>query len=161
MVLNESLKELRLRLLKDFSYDEEEGVLRYFNGVGYGRVGADYGTGYLQVRLGGKGYLVHRLIYLRQTGEYPALIDHIDRDSLNNKWSNLRVTTKQVNAINSGLPSNNKSGVKGVTWHKAGKKWTAQIKHNQVKIHLGSYDSLLDAVGARIQAEQELWYDLR
>jgi predicted Fe-Mo cluster-binding NifX family protein len=66
-----------------------------------------------------------------------------------------------LNAINSGLPSNNKSGVKGVCWHKAGNKWTAQIKNDGVKIHLGSYDKLQDAVGARLKAEEDLWCDIR
>jgi hypothetical protein len=91
----------------------------------------------------------------------PPLVDHKDQDTENNRLDNLRDATKQINAINTGLAANNKSGTKGVCWHKAGGKWTAQIKHNGKKIHLGSYDALLDAVAARERAEEELWRDLR
>jgi len=118
-------------------------------------------SGYTHIRLKGKLYLEHRLIYLLFHKHLPALIDHIDRDPTNNRIENLREACKKVNAINSGLPTNNKSGVKGVSWHKAGSKWTAQIKNDGVKIHLGSYERLQDAVEARLKAEEDLWGDIR
>jgi hypothetical protein len=118
-------------------------------------------VGYNHIRLEGKLYLEHRLIYLLHHCTLPPLIDHIDRNPLNNRLENLRGADKKVNAINSGLPANNKSGVKGVSWHKAGQKWTAQIKNDGVKIHLGSYDKLQDAVEARLKAEEDLWGDIR
>lgn len=159
MVRQESLDDLRGLALKKLAYDVLSGELRWrADNV---LAGYKLPDGYIQVRLGGKLYLAHRLIYLMMTGEMPELIDHKDRDPSNNTWINLRAANKQINAINTGLPSNNKSGVKGVSWHKAGGKWTAQIKHNGKKIHLGSYKNLLDAVAAREQAEQELWCDLR
>lgn len=116
--------------------------------------------GYIQVNIDKTLYLAHRLIFLMTYNTLPDLIDHIDRDTRNNNPSNLREASKKLNAINSGLPKNNKSGVKGVSWHKAGQKWTAQIKNDGVKIHLGSYSLLVDAVEARIQAERELWDDV-
>jgi hypothetical protein len=89
------------------------------------------------------------------------LIDHIDRDPSNNHIANLRAADKRLNAINTGLPSNNTSGIKGVSWHKAGCKWTAQIKDKGRKIHLGSYTLLEEAIEARLKAEEELWSDIR
>lgn len=117
--------------------------------------------GYLHIRLGKKLYLAHRLIYLYYTGELPPLVDHIDRNPRNNHIDNLRGATKKLNAINSGIPINNTSKVKGVSWNKNSGKWTAQIKNDGVKIHLGSYSSLSDAVVARKIAEEELWSDVR
>lgn len=116
--------------------------------------------GYIAVRLGGCLYLAHRLIFLMEHGYLPPLIDHIDRDPSNNHITNLRAADKRINAINTGLASNNKSGVKGVSWHKAGNKWTAQIKDKGRKIHLGSYSLLEDAIAARLKAEEELWGDI-
>lgn len=117
--------------------------------------------GRTSIRLGGKLYLEHRLIFLYLKGHLPDLIDHIDRDPSNNHIANLRGADKRVNAVNTGIPSNNTSGIKGVSWHKAGVKWTAQIKDKGRKIHLGSYSLLEDAIAARLKAEEELWRDIR
>jgi len=118
-------------------------------------------SGYNHIRLGGVLYLEHRLVFLLFKGYLPELLDHMDMNPRNNRLENLRPACKKLNAINSGVPNNNKSGVKGVCWHKAGKKWTAQIKNDGVKIHLGSYTLLQDAVEARLKAEEDLWSDIR
>tara|TARA_R110000823_G_C15952958_1_gene502526 strand:+ start:12415 stop:12894 length:480 start_codon:yes stop_codon:yes gene_type:complete len=117
--------------------------------------------GRVHIRLGKVLYLEHRLIYLLVHCYLPELIDHKDRDPSNNRPDNLRSADKRVNAINTGIPSNNTSGIKGVSWHKAGAKWTAQIKDKGRKIHLGSYSLLEEAVEARLKAEEELWRDIR
>ena len=46
-----------------------------------------------------------------------------------------------------------KSGIPGVSWHKAAKKWQAQIKHNGKITYLGIYDDIDDAIKARKAAE--------
>lgn len=43
----------------------------------------------------------HRLAFALQTGRWPTIIDHIDRDRANNRWSNLRETTPSENRRNS------------------------------------------------------------
>lgn len=158
MVREEEVKLFELAWEK-LSYNHCTGVLYWSDS----KVNAGYTVpaGYIQIRLGDKLYLAHRLIFLMFHHYLPTLVDHKDQDPENNRLDNLRDATKQINAINTGLPANNKSGTKGVSWHKAGGKWTAQIKHNGKKIHLGSYDKLLDAVAARERAEEELWRDLR
>jgi len=105
--------------------------------------------------------LIHRIIYAMHHNLWPALIDHIDQDTTNNRINNLRVANKKINCINSGLFSNNTSGVKGVSWNKNSQKWTAQIKDNQKKIHLGSFSVFNDAMIARLEAEERLWGDIR
>jgi len=48
------------------------------------------------------------------------IIDHIDRNSLNNRKNNLRITTQKVNRMN--------TCAKGITWDKFRNKWTAQLR---------------------------------
>lgn len=117
-------------------------------------------NGYKRVWAGGKRYQTHRVIFAMHHGYFPKLVDHIDRDKLNNKIENLREATNRMNVINSGLSKNNKSGVKGVLWDKSCSKWHAQITNEGVKIGLGRYSKLLDAVEARLQAESELHSDV-
>lgn len=158
MVQDYTLKGLR-KLCHDKLYIEDDGNLYWLHNSKL--AGWEDETGYLHIRLSGKLYLAHRLHYLMVYGDLPDLIDHIDRNPRNNHISNLRAADKRVNAINTGLPNNNKSGVKGVCWHEAGQKWTAQIKDKGVKIHLGSYAKLQGAIEARLKAEEDLWGDIR
>ena len=80
--------------------------------------------------------------------------DHIDRNTLNNKRSNLRLVTHSVNMRNKRLPSNNSSGTKGVCWHKGMSKWIAQFKLNGRIKHLGYFECKEDAIKARQTAEK-------
>ena len=79
--------------------------------------------GYSIVAIKRKSYLVHRLIYLMHYGILPKEIDHIDTNPNNNKIENLRAATHAENISNSKRKSNNTSGARNVTWHKASKKW--------------------------------------
>lgn len=60
--------------------------------------------------------LLHRFIWYLHNGvpEGEYIIDHIDRNRLNDSLSNLRLATKDGNAQNHGMQKNNKSGYKGV-----------------------------------------------
>ena len=62
--------------------------------------------GYMQVTVGGekkKKYLSHRFIYECYNGLIPAgfVVDHINRNKLDNRIENLRVVTQQENCFNS------------------------------------------------------------
>jgi hypothetical protein len=69
--------------------------------------------------------------------------DHINRNPLDNQKKNLRMVTHIENSINRGLPKNNSSGFKGVTFDKDTtnryKKWKAHIKLNNKHINLGRF----------------------
>ena len=111
--------------------------------------------GYIEVNVNRKKYLAHRIIFAIHHDYLPDLIDHIDRNPKNNNVNNLRAASKALNAINTGIPKNNTSGIKGVSWHKKARKWTAQIKIKGKKVHLGIFSSIIDAEKARKNAEKE------
>jgi len=80
-----------------------------------------------------------RVIFLWHHGYVPEIVDHADCNPKNNDISNLRAATKADNQRNAGMYAHNKSGIKGVCWHTAAKKWMAQIKVNGIKKYLGIY----------------------
>jgi len=67
--------------------------------------------------------------------------DHIDHNGLNNTKRNLRLCTKQQNAINQRPRKDGSSKYKGVCWHKRNKKWQARIHHSGRYYHLGTFKS--------------------
>ena len=74
--------------------------------------------------------------------------DHVNGDKLDNRRENLRVCTGSQNQANKRKGTNNTSGRKGVTWHKAGQKWQVYIQVNRKPIYLGLFDVLDDAACA-------------
>ena len=76
------------------------------------------------------------------------IIDHIDRNGLNNQRNNLRDSTRSQNNANRGLNKNNTSGYKGVCWNKQKQKWHARIRVNYKYVQLGLFDNIKDAARA-------------
>jgi len=76
------------------------------------------------------------------------LIDHINRNGLDNRKENLRLCTNSENQANSGLRKSNRSGFKGVCLKKPQNSWEAQIIHNGKTIHLGIFKESADAARA-------------
>lgn len=83
-------------------------------------------------------------------------VDHINRDKLDNRSSNLRLVDRSTNSLNSGKRKHNTSGYKGVTWHKASGKWSAQIMVKGKKYHLGLYTEPQEASVAYQEKLKEL-----
>ena len=82
-------------------------------------------------------------------------VDHHNGNGLYNLKKNLRLATNQQNQFNRKHPQkNNKLGIKGVQWHKRIKKFTAQIRINGNKIHLGYFNVLGDADSVSVCDEQ-------
>lgn len=98
---------------------------------------------------------VHRLVYETFKGEIPEgyVIDHINRDSLDNHLSNLRIATQGENRIN----VKNKNS--GVHFDIRRNKYRASIGYNKIRYELGYFEKLEDALEARKNAEIKLYKD--
>lgn len=64
--------------------------------------GSEHSHGYLQVKIAGKKYMVHRLVVETYLGDIPTdcEVDHINRDRKDNRKDNLRVVTPSENSRN-------------------------------------------------------------
>lgn len=107
------------------------------NADGYGRFCVNYKMEY-----------AHRIAYSLTHGTVAESVD-VDHTCYNKSCvnpSHLRAATRKQNTENrEGAQSNSKSGVRGVSWSKVGKKWLAQVKHNGVAIYLGLHTDIQDA----------------
>jgi hypothetical protein len=93
---------------------------------------------YQKVKIKGKAYFAHRLIFMMHNGYMPEFIDHIDGNPENNLIENLRPASRQQNNANAKLRIDTASGAKGVTWHKS--KWNVRVSVNGERKHIGSFE---------------------
>lgn len=91
------------------------------------------------------------------------LVDHINKNPLDNRRCNLRVVTVSQNAMNQAKQKNRSSKYKGVNLDKEkqhhAKKWRAQIKKEGKRIHLGRFLTEKEAAEAYNKAALELFGD--
>lgn len=111
-------------------FEEKDGILfcikQYHNKVRVGDpVGHDNGGGYLRMKFNKKRFLVHKVIYFLHTGKWPERVDHEDRNTLNNDFSNLREATSSQNNRNRKSKTGASSQFLGVS--KFRNKWKTQI----------------------------------
>jgi hypothetical protein len=102
--------------------------------------------------LGGKktiGIKMHRIIIRASDGKQ---VDHINKNTLDNRKCNLRICTPFQNSGNQSKQKNNTSGYKGVTYYKSLQKWQAGIQINGRSIHLGRFENKEDAARAYNEA---------
>lgn len=85
------------------------------------------------------------------------VVDHINRNKMDNRRKNLRIVTQKENGQNTGVHSNNTSGVPGVFFDNRAKRWRAQITRDGKTAHVGIFDCFDDAVSARKEAEQKFY----
>jgi hypothetical protein len=87
-------------------------------------------------------------------GEWPPeQIDHINGIRVDNRIVNLRLADTPQNHANTGPPSTNTSGMKGVRWDKKRRKWKAEITVKGRLIYLGRFKERRHAIVARLEAE--------
>lgn len=147
----------RLRHLLD--YDDQAGVLTFRVARGGRKKGALAGTinssGYRQLRIDGRLYLYHRVIFAYCTGRWPHdEVDHVDGVILNNRFSNLREVDRSGNQQNiGGARRTNLLGVLGV--RKQANRYVARIRIGGKPVHLGSFLTLDLAQQAYLAAKKQ------
>jgi hypothetical protein len=85
-----------------------------------------------------------------------GIIDHCDRNPLNNHPDNLRDVGKMENARNTKIRCDNTSGRKGVS--RCGDGWRAYITVRGKQRHLGCFATKEEAAIARSAAEETLGF---
>lgn len=147
-------------LRKYFRLDPETGSI-YWTVKHWERQAGDLAgsyspVGYRYISLLGKKYPEHRVAFALHHGRWPdGLIDHIDRDKLNNRPNNLRESTKSRNAMNASQRTLSKSGYRGVSRHR--RKWISEIRIDSTRMYLGLFDTPEDASAARLEKLRELY----
>lgn len=131
-------------LKKHLRYDPLTGAFRWNVGTHKHRIaGTTSSKGYIKIVVQGKEYQAHRLAVLYMTGVLPLQdVDHKNCNRADNRWINLRVVSRQINAHNrASANKNNQSGWAGVHCLRS-RKWVAQITcPNKNKKHLGVFGS--------------------
>lgn len=100
-----------------------------------------------------RGVFMHREIAGASAGQ---IVDHRNGDTLDCRRSNLRICTARENSSNVTSSKNQKrDGYKGVAWHAAAGKWTAQIAAGEVRangkrklVYLGLFTDPAEAARA-------------
>jgi hypothetical protein len=115
---------------------------------------------YRRVKLNGKKYLAHRIIWVIIHGSLAEdiQVDHEDGDGLNNRPRNLRKVSNAVQHKNRRRRNDNSSGCTGVSWREKTKRWLVKITVDGNQKHIGCFESFDDAVKARKQAEIQLMF---
>lgn len=141
------LEKIQVAIEKGITCDIETGKV-------YGIFGREVGNiskeGYVRIGVyhNDKVYtfMAHQFIFYVSTGKIVDVIDHINQDKLDNRTVNLRESNTQKNGFN--------REVKGYTYHKRDKKYQASIKLNNKNIHLGYFDTELEARQAYLDAKK-------
>lgn len=94
--------------------------------------------------------LLHRYLIICQPDKQ---VDHINSCRIDNRKSNLRIVSNQENQFNRKEGINNKSGHRGVIFHKSLNRWQSFIRFNRRMIHLGTFENKKDAIKYRLDAE--------
>lgn len=136
---------------KEFYFDKED-----YNLISQYCWDIDNSNGYPKtidrVNKTGKLYL-HRLVMGCIKGDN-KIVDHINRNRVDCRKSNLRIVNSTQSAINKGIRRDNTSGVRGVAFNNQCNKWEAYITINKKRKHIGLFDSFESAMIARKEAEK-------
>lgn len=117
-------------------------------------------------KLDGKGYVkrsckvggnwiaiyMHREVMKAKKGQ---VIDHKNRNPLDNRKENLRFCTQRQNLMNRRSDLKNKSGYKGVFYHTKDKAWRAKIGIDGKVMHIGNFRNVIDAAKAYNEAAKK------
>lgn len=150
------------RLKELLRYDPETGVFtrltRSAHNAGSGTVSL---SGYRVIHVEAVAHYAHRLAFLYMLGEMPkGVVDHLNGDRDDNRWSNLRDVTHHVNQQNlRAAQSNNKTKLLGVTTLKnrrGTKHFCAQVFAHGKRRHCSYHETPEEAHAAYLEAKRKL-----
>lgn len=149
-------------LMQAFFYNPDSGI--FLNRTNRGaraaagtRAGSYMKDGYRRLKVGGRFILEHRAAWLIAYGELPPdQIDHINGVPDDNRIANLRAATNAENQQNLPRRRDTKSGVTGVNWNPAKRKWQARIGVGRGRIFLGYFGSVEAAAAAYAGAKKRV-----
>lgn len=102
----------------------------------------------IKIKISNIQYQTQRIIWKFVTGEEPRVVNHINGNKFDNRWSNLTTVTKPKKRPTSP-PTNNSSGYIGVTFNRRVGKWYAYVTINHKTISLGHHETAAEAAQAR------------
>jgi hypothetical protein len=150
-------------LSERLQYDPQTGALTWRlrpNGrvAANTQAGCIASTGYRVIRIDGRQWKAHRLVWLIVHGEEPAGdLDHVDGNRLNNRIENLREASDLDNAQNRRRANcNSATGLLGVSAPARRPVFHAVIRAAGKKIHIGTYQSADQAHTAYLTAKRLL-----
>ena len=158
MVTKQQLKEI-------IHYDKVTGLftwLAYSNGRRKDlTAGSKNKNGYMVISIDNQRYYAHRLAMVYVNGSCGEEVDHIDGDTSNNAFDNLRDVNSKENSKNCSKPKSNKSGVIGVSFDSVNRKWRSAIKVNCKQISRGRFIFFDAAVRTSKQADQKYGFQTK
>lgn len=103
---------------------------------------------YFMINFKGKRNYAHQLAYRIMCNDLSlegVVIDHINSNTLDNRFCNLQAVTYSQNSLNRRLASNSTVGVKGIYLCKKTNKYKAHIMLESKRYHLGYFNTLEEA----------------
>ena len=154
----EMLKEL-------LDYNLETGQMIWINPSNYhrhlkGKIAGVFtknnsGKMYCKIQIDGRKYNRSRLAWMWMTGSWPQdMIDHIDGNSMNDAWCNLREADCFTNSWNHQKRKKKSPLPMGVRQSQSG-KYVARISCNKKHITIGTFESPEIAHQAYCEARRE------
>jgi len=127
-----------------FTYDPDEGILKPL--VPRKNWSDSPKSGYQTARLMGHRYNIARICWYLQTGQDPGEleVDHRDRDPFNNRFSNLRLSTRAQQLANRRRTSHTDLP-KGVSFIAARNSYSVAWGASGTKRTVGGFDSVEEA----------------
>jgi hypothetical protein len=104
-------------------------------------------TPYMNARIyGPKGSKIQLTKFLLGNCQEDLEVDHINRNTLDNRKSNLRLVNHQTNCLNRRSNRKSKSGIKGIHWCNTHKLWKVTKSENGKHLNFGYFKTIEEAI---------------